>query len=191
MKHAAAVIALALAPVVALAAPSPQVSALRQEVAALKLDRALALTPEQARAALPLLESARASVDAWKARRAASEPALAAALSQAIADLKATGAVSARTEAALKAARGNPGELRAEVGPVARQVRALLTPAQREALRSFRPWGAAPEGTAWQDAAGEGQHGRGGMGGRAGMRLAIAATAISDPFLALVRARAG
>ncbi len=191
MKHVASVIALVLAPVVALAAPSPQVTALRQEVAALKLDRALSLTPEQARAALPLLESARARVDAWKARRAASEPALAAALSQAVADLKATGTVSSQTEAALRAARGNPGELRAEVAPLAQQVRALLTPAQRQALHSFQPWAAAPDGAAGQDAAGVGPQGRGGMGGRMGVRLAIAATAISDPFLALVRARAG
>ena len=73
-----------LVPAGTLAAPTDQVRALRQQVAALQLDHALNLTQQQAQALLPLLQDLQGKVAALKAQRAAAEPALVAALTQAV-----------------------------------------------------------------------------------------------------------
>ncbi len=97
----ALILAGLLVPAAALAAPADPLRDLRLEVAALQIDHALDLSPKQAQALLPVLEEARASAAALKARREAALPAVEAALRQAIADLKANGVVSAATVQAM------------------------------------------------------------------------------------------
>ncbi len=179
-----------LAPAATLAAPSAEVKALREEVAALQLDHALNLTQQQARALLPILQAARARVQAMQAQREAAQPAIAAALAQAVADLKATGVVAPTTVEALRAAGGGPGTLRQDLKGFLQQARALLTPEQLASLRTARLGAGmppAPEGPAGMMAGREGRPGR--MGGL--RRLAMLHTVVSDPFLSLVQARAG
>ncbi len=185
LRSRMALLALALVPAGALAAPTNQVRALRQEVAALQLDHALNLTRSQAQALLPLIRDAKAKVEALKAQREASQPAVAAALAQAVADLKAMGTVSEATLEALKAARGGAfGALRQDMGSFWQGARQILTPDQLQALKSarlgIRP--AAPAGAAWAD---------GGKDHRPGRRFRVMHALLSDPFVALVQARAG
>lgn len=179
-------LACALIPAGALAAPSDQVQALRQELAAVQLDHALNLTQQQAQALLPLLQGMKAKVEERKARWAASEPAVAAALAQAVADVKASGAVSDATLQALKSARGgSPGTLRQDMAALWQQARQVLTAEQLQALRSVRlgirpvP---SPADATWA---------RAGGGPHPGGRFRVMHTLLSDPFVALVQARAG
>jgi hypothetical protein len=160
------------------AAPDPQVMALRQQVAALQADHALALTQAQAQALLPVLQQGQTQLRTLEAQRDAARPALVAALQQAVADLKANGAISAATADALKAARpARPtgGDLRS----VWQQAQQILSPAQVQALT------AAKMGVS----DGAGPH----HGGQHGPRHAFRAmhVLLSDAFLALVQARAG
>ncbi len=176
--------ALMLLPAGALAAPTDQVRALRQEVAALQLDHALNLTQPQAQALLPLLRDAKSKVEALKVQREASQPAVAAALAQAVADLKATGTVSEATALAMKAARGGAfGALHQDMASFWQGARQVLTPEQIQALRSarlgIRP--AAP--AAGVTRAGGDRH--------PGRRFRVMHALLSDPFVALVQARAG
>ncbi len=186
LRKTMTLLACALVPAGALAAPSDQVHALRQELAALQLDHALNLTQQQAQALLPLLRGAKAKVEERKAQWAASEPAVAAALTQAIADVKASGAVSDATLQALQFARGgSPGTLRQDMASFRQQARQILTAEQLQALRSaklgIRP-GPSPAGATWA-------RGRGGP--HPGRRFRVVHTLLSDPFVALVQARAG
>lgn len=179
-------LACALVPAGALAAPSNQVQALRREIAALQLDHALDLTPQQAQALLPQLRDAKAKVDAFHSQRTATEPARVAALTQAVADLKANGSVSASTLDALQAARaGARGPLRDELRSFWQQAMQVLTADQLQALKSAKlglgparsPTEAGPMG-----APGHRHLGR---------RLLVLRTLLSDDFVSLVQARAG
>src|SRR5512142_2310412 len=131
-RHRALWLALVLAPAGALAAPSSQVQLLRQQVAALQLDRALNLTRQQAQALLPVIQEAAARRDAFEQQLAASEPARVAALTQAVADIKASGAISDSTAQALQAARGGSAasSLRDDMKSLWQRVRQVLTAAQ-------------------------------------------------------------
>ncbi len=182
MRRTLALLAsLVLVPLAARAAPN-EVRALQQQVAALQLDRALALTQQQARALLPLLQNARAELQAARAQRQASEPALAAALGQAVSDLQTNGAISDATAQAVNAARPSPGGLRADVRSAWQQARAILTPDQLQALRTVRL------GVPRADAAASSPR-----GGRPGFarRFRLARVVLSDAFVSLVQARAG
>src|SRR5512137_3202431 len=105
-RSAIAALLLATAPASARPlTPSPEVAALRAEIAALQIDRALALTPDQARALLPVLRQAAAQVQAFRAKVESPDPALVAALTRARDELRAGGAVSEGTEKAMRDAR--------------------------------------------------------------------------------------
>lgn len=178
-------LACTLVPAGALAAPTDQVQALRQEVAALQLDHALNLTQQQAQALLPLLQDAQAKVQELKAQRAASRPALVAALTQAVADVKADGTVSDATLQAVKAARGSPGTPRHDMASSWQRAKQILTAEQLQALESVK-LGIHPtsSSTDTDPARGGGDH-------RWARRFRMMHTLLSDPFVGLVQARAG
>ena len=170
-------------------APSPEVAALREEIAALQVDRALALSPEQARALLPVLRQAGAQVRAFRARLAAPDPALVAALTRARDELRAGGAVSEATEQAIRDAhRSGMAAQRGEGQALRRQALAILTPAQLQALKSVRlgPGPGFPGGPG-------GPGGDEGLAvaapGRGGRRLILLGVLTSDAFLSLLEAR--
>jgi hypothetical protein len=166
-------------------APSPEVAALRTEIAALQVDHVLALSPDQARALLPVLQQAAAQVQAFRARVEAANPALVAALTRARDELRAGGPVSPETAQAIRDARRSGMAPDRDAGKALRaQAVAILTPAQVQSLRSV-PLGAGPgfpDGKARMDGAGPGKGG--------GRRLLMLGVLTSDPFLALVAARA-
>jgi hypothetical protein len=166
----------------AFAAPDPTILALRQEIAALRIDHALNLTRDQAVALLPILRDAASQA---KARRDAFErakPALVAALTQARDELRSSGSISDSTRQALSAARGS---WKGDAPRLRTQLGQILTPDQLAALRAMRP-GAA-----------QAQPGDGATGGRARGRHGLARRFLayraltSEPFLALVQSRAG
>jgi len=178
------VLACALVPAGALAMPTSPTRALHQEIAALQVDHALNLTPQQAQSLLPLLTDVRAKLAAVKAERASAEPALTAALTQAVADLKASGAISPATAQAVQAARGNlPATLREDVRAFWQQAKPVLTADQLKALKVVK-LGVPPPSAAAATPRGHGH-------GRFARRLRIMHTFLSDEFLALVQARAG
>ncbi len=179
MRTKLMILAGVMLPLTAMAAPDPQLLALRQQVAALQLDHALALTQQQAQALLPLLQDAKAQATAMRNQRAASEPALATALAQAVADLKSTGTVSDSTAQAVNAARGTPGTLRQNLRSLWQQARQILTPDQLQALKTVRLGIAGPASSA---AGPRPSH-------RGFMRFRLAHVALSDAFIALVQAR--
>jgi hypothetical protein len=147
--------------------PPPEVVALRTEIAALELDRALALTPDQARSLLPLLQKGAVEAQAKRARLEQADPALLAALTRARDELRAGGPVSDASRQAIAAARkGEFGEAPVAFQDLRKQALAILTPAQVEALRTVR------------------------LGRDPGRRLAMARVLTSDAFLALVQDRA-
>ena len=194
MRSTPALAVLSLLPTLALAAPappSPQLEALREQVVALQVDRALGLSRQQAQALLPILQNARAQVQAFEAQRAAAEPAIKSALTQAVADLEANGVVSSSTVRAVNAARPSSQALRASLRSSWTEVQKVISPAQLAAVRETpmgisRDEGARAEPGA-PGAGGPGNHGRHGRG-KHGMFMHVA---LSDAFLALVQARAG
>jgi hypothetical protein len=163
-----------------------EVRALRQQIAALQLDHTLDLTRQQAQALLPLLQSAQAKVKAARDQRAASAPALTAALTQAVADLKSTGAISSSTAQAVQAARGGAaGTLRQDLRAFWQQARQILTADQLHALRSTR-LGVGPA-----MASDSSDHSTQGRGPHAfGERFRALHALLSDAFVSLVQARA-
>jgi hypothetical protein len=192
MTFRSAVAALLLAAALPAAArpfaPSPEVAALREEIAALQVDRALALTPEQARAILPVLQQAAAQVQAGRARAEAAQPALVAALTKARDELRAGGAIAPETEQAIRQARGAAWQgAKGEGQAIRKQVLAILTPAQVQALQSVR-LGAGP-GPGMPGPA-QGEPGAAGKGRGFLHRLVLVGVLTSDPFLSLVSARA-
>ncbi len=181
MKKAPWLLVAAFLPAAALAATNPETQGLRQQIAALQIDHALNLSQQQAQALLPLLQTAKAQVQAFQAQRTAAQPALDAALTQAVSDLKSTGTISASTAQAVEAARPSPQALRQDLRSTWQQVRQILTPAQLTALRSAQ-FG-IPRG---DDASGPHAGNHGGFARRFGMMRAV----LSDSFLSLVQARA-
>ena len=180
-------LACMLAPAAALAAPNDQVHQLRQQVAALQLDHALNLNQQQAKAMLPLLQDAKTKVAAMKAQRESAQPALVAALTQAVADLKANGTVSDSTVQAVQAARGgSPGVLRQDMKGFWQQAKQVLTADQSQALRTVKL------GIGMPVASSSGQDGgRGEAHRHFGKRFRVMHTLLSDAFVSLVQARAG
>ena len=182
--------AIALAPAIALAAPSSEIQSLRRQIAALQLDHALALTNQQAQALLPLVEEARAKVAAVKSQAAASEPAVVAALTQAVADLKANGAVSASTVQALQAARpGSLSTLRQDLRSLWSQAKQILTPDQLSAVKTVNLGVGQGANASAQGTNTDAQGGK--MGPRRFMRrMLVSRTLLSDEFFSLLQARA-
>jgi hypothetical protein len=174
--------------------PSPEVAALREEIGALQVDRALALTPEQARALLPVLRKAAEEAKALRARIETPDPALVAALTRARDELRAGGEISDATRQAVRdAQRAGMAGRRAGFQGLRKEALAVLTPAQVQALRNVR-LGAGP---GFPGAAGLGPDGDAPEGGRGraalpgGMRrLVMAQLLTSDAFLGLLGARA-
>lgn len=184
----AALLVLAATPALARPlAPAPEVQALREEIAALQVDRALALTPDQARALLPVLRETATQVQAFRARVESPDPALVAALTRARDELRAGGAVSEGTQAAVRDARRAGMAGRRGEGPALRQqALAILTPAQVEAMKTVQ-LGVGPR--FGRGPGGEGSPGAGPVRG-GGRRLMLLGVLTSDPFLSLVEARA-
>jgi hypothetical protein len=187
-RSAIAAILLAAAPASARPlTPSPEVAALRSEIAALQVDRALALTPDQARALLPVLRQAASQVQAFRARIESPDPALVAALTRARDELRAGGAISEGTQKAIRDARQSVMAAGRGEGQVLRkQALAILTPAQIESMKSVR-LGAGPMGAG--PGMPDGAPGRG-RGHSPWRRMVMARVVTSDAFLALVQARA-
>ena len=189
----AAILLLATAPASARPlAPSPEVAALRAEIAALQVDRALALTPDQARALLPVLRQAAAQVQAFRARVESPDPALVAALTRARDELRAGGTVSESTQEAMRDARqAGMASRRGEGQALRTQVLAILTPAQLQALKAVRLGiGPGPRGPGGPGGPDGDEAGPGAGPGRGGRRLVLLGVLTSDPFLSLVEARA-
>jgi hypothetical protein len=169
-------------------APSPEVAALRAEIAAIQVDRALALTPDQARALLPVLRQAAVQVQAFRTRIESPDPALVAALTRARDELRAGGNVSESTQEAMRDARqAGPAARHGEGQALRTQALAILTPAQLQALKAVRLGiGPGPRGPGGPG----GDAGSPGAGpGRGGRRLVLLGVLTSDPFLSLVEAR--
>jgi hypothetical protein len=189
----AALLLLAAAPAFARPlAPSPEVAALRGEIAALQVDRALALTPDQARALLPVLRQAATQVQAFRASIESPDPALVAALTRARDELRAGGAISDATLQALRDAhQARMGARRGEGQALRKQALAILTPSQLQALKTVR-LGPGP-GFSGQPGGPGGPGGDEGLPGagpaRGGRRLILLGVLTSDPFLSLVEAR--
>lgn len=181
MQKAPWLLVAAFLPAAALAATNPETQGLRQQIAALQIDHALNLSQQQAQAVLPLLQNAKAQVQAFEAQRAAAQPALDAALTQAVSDLKSTGTIAASTAKAVEAARPSMQTLRQDLRSTWQQVRQILTPAQLSALHSAQLGIPRSDGDS-------GSHVRDhpGFARRFGMMRAV----LSDSFLSLVQARA-
>ena len=171
-----------LLPLGAMAAPDSELSALRQQVVALQIDHAINLSQQQAKALLPLLESAKSEVEAYKASFAAAQPALTAALTQAVADLKASGQVSGATVQAVQQARPAPGTLHADLRSDWQQARQILTPDQIQALKATT-LGIPPAASSTAQP--------GSRHGHFARRFRLMHAVLSDAFIALVQARAG
>lgn len=118
-----------------------EVLALRQEIAAIKLDLALSLSAEQARAIHAIALQAQARKDAIEAEKKSREPLLIAAMTAARDDLKRDGKVSEATAQKLREARGKSDfrSIHEEFESMRAQVDALLTDEQREAFATFDP----------------------------------------------------
>gem|GEM_PF-1421462 len=118
-----------------------EIRALRQEIAALKLDKALNLTAEQAKTIQGIREKAlkrKAEIESEKKKR---EPNLIKAMTAVRDELKKTGTVSPEAERNLRLARGEIDfrELEKEFGALLAEVMGVLTDEQRAALASFDP----------------------------------------------------
>lgn len=118
-----------------------EVLALRQEIAAIKLDKLLDLTAAQASAILPLARQAQERKKVLDDEMKRREPALIAAMTAARDDLKRDGVVSEATAKKLRKARGKKDfrAIHEEFELMRAQVDAILTDAQREAFATFDP----------------------------------------------------
>lgn len=184
-----------------------EIAALQRDVAARKADKALALTRDQAKALLPLLEAAQKQHDAIEAARAAAAPDVLAALQRLDRELV-KGEASAESREALKAAREKarpPAEAREAFRALGDKLRTTLTMDQLQGLRAaLKPGGKAGKGGKAGDRPGRGRGrgpdgddddefgGPGGPGGPgAGMKMKRAMKVLASPtFVELVRARA-
>jgi hypothetical protein len=166
-------------PLSTFAAPNPQIMALRQQVAALQLDHALSLTQQQAQALLPLLQNGKAQLRAFQAQRQASQPALVAALTQAVSDLQSTGTISAATAQAVNSAGPSSATPGAGLRSVWQQVEQVFTAAQLQALSAVQLGVPHAASSPESKTAGVRRHFR--------MMHAL----LSDAFISLVQVRAG
>ncbi len=207
------VAALLLVPALAFAGPhghggpggpgedDPEIQKLHREIAAIKLDKTLSLTRDQAKALLPVLDKADALRKIVEAERAKQKPEVARALAAIRDDVRRDGVASEASKKALREARGkgfkeNRGELR-ELGE---QIRTILTEEQKEKLKEFDP---SPAGGLekmrkhrgkGEGKGGKGMHGGhggpGGPGGPGGGGRMLMQIALSPEFRDLVKARA-
>jgi hypothetical protein len=166
-------------PLSAFAAPDPQLMALRQQVAALQVDHALNLTQQQAQAMLPLLQNAKAKVQAFQAQRQAAQPALIAGLTQAVTDLKSSGSISPATTAAVNTARPTLSTTGAGLRSTWQQAKQVLTTEQLQALSAVQ-LGVPSDGTTPTPK----RHGF-------QRQFQMMHVLVSDSFISLVQARAG
>lgn len=118
-----------------------EVLALRQEIAAIKLDRLLDLTKDQAQAIHLLTLQAQARKDEIEREKKKREPLFIEAMTAARDDLKRDGKVSDATAQKLRDARGEMDvrALRDEFEQLRAQVDAILTDDQKAAFFSFDP----------------------------------------------------
>ena len=192
MKKLTLVLALVLVPASALAQSkslSPQVRKLRDEIAALKLDRTLNLTKDQARQLLPLLKETAALRDQLKSEQDKRQPEIVKALTAVRDDLVKTGVVSEASRKNLRLARGEGtmNDIRAKMRAIHEKTRAILNPDQKSRLRGYdhRPL---------DDINGEFEGGFGGEAspkvGRVARLKKILKVAASAEFIGLVEARA-
>jgi hypothetical protein len=169
---------LALLPLTALAAPSSDLAAMRQQVVALKIDHALNLNQAQAQALLPVLQAAAADLSA---QRTASQAARLAALTQARDELVAGGSVSAATQQALASARQTSRSgMKQSMQSLRQQVTSIISADQLAAVhQAFESATSAAGRNGWRGTKGAGRsHG-----------LFLRALT-SDAFLTLLKARA-
>jgi hypothetical protein len=196
MRYAHLAVILTLAPTLAMA-EDQNLEAIRLEIASLQVDHALNLTRDQAKALLPVLREGATHFQQVKQAREANKPALLAALTRARDELRSTGAISEGTRQAVRAARGD-GQFKAEhqkMRELKDRAMQILTPQQKEVLEQTQLGvgmgaGVGPEqmggfGGGEEIAKEEGHHGRGFM-----KHMIMARVVVSDPFLALVEARA-
>jgi len=185
--------ACALVPAGALAQSTTSPSAnpvrvLRQEMAALQIDHALNLTQQQAQTLLPLLQKAQTDVQTLKTQWTDAQPALVAALTQAVADLKANGTISASTAQAVEAARpATAGTVRQDLKAVWQQAKQVLTADQLQALRTVKIGIGQPEGEG-ADAGPNSTPGK--AHHHFGRRFRVMHILASNDFVSLVQARA-
>ena len=173
--HRVTAVLLAALPLAARADPASELRAIRQELVALELDRALDLSPDQARALLPILQSAAAD---QAARRATAQAALLSAMTRARDELRSEGAVSDRARQALATAREAAwGGVLLKAQALRQQVAQILRRDQvgvmRRALAEAQKTGRA----SWR------------KGTSASTQLVVRALT-SEAFLALLQARA-
>ncbi|HEY3446814.1 MAG TPA: hypothetical protein VGK67_10645 [Myxococcales bacterium] len=195
MKKFALLLALALIPALAVAQSktlSPEVRKLRDEIAALKLDRNLNLTKDQAKQLLPLLKETAALRDQLKSEQEKHQPEIVKALTAVRDDLVKTGVVSEANRMALQSARGEGtmNLIRTKMRAIHEKTRAILNPEQKARLRSFdhRPLDASNE---FEGGFGDGEQPKVGAGpGRAAKLKKILKVAASPEFIGLVEARA-
>lgn len=197
---------LALSLLVALALPgvslaqssqlSPEIKKLKDEIAAVKLDRTLNLTRDQSKALLPLLKEATALRAQLKAEQEKRRPEIVKALTGIRDDLVKAGVVSPDSRKALELARGEGmmNDLRAKVRSIHEKMRAVLNPEQRARLHEFDPR-PLEGGNEFEAGFGGGQDdkpGRGGPHGRpgGGKLQKMFRVATSPEFIALVETRA-
>lgn len=184
------------------AAASPEVRQLRQEIAALRLDRLLNLTPEQARTLAPVLREGLQLKEQIQAEEQKRQPAIAKALTAVRDDLRRDGTVSEASRDALRQAQRDPKlktqlmEARGKLKDIRQRIAAVLTPEQRQALRGFdaRPLagiGNCPDCPWDGQGPGRGKGRRGGkMGKGKGGGAAPLVFAMTPEFVSLVEARA-
>ncbi|MFN7132044.1 MAG: hypothetical protein ACK4N5_08170 [Myxococcales bacterium] len=178
---------LALVPLAAFAgAPEhadPDVQKVHREIAALKLDKSLNLSREQAQALLPILEQADRLKADMHAERKKQKPEILRAMEQAREELRRDGKVSPATRQAMRQARSGPGHdaLRDRAKELIKQAQTVLTPEQRQVVQTFNP----REGGADEAHAGP-RHGKQRRGGK-GLALKVA---LSPEFRELLKARA-
>ncbi|MGC4122549.1 MAG: hypothetical protein QM765_49835 [Myxococcales bacterium] len=194
MKKLALLLALALVPALALAQSktlSPEVRKLRNEIAALKLDRAMNLTKDQARQLLPLLRETAAVRDQLRAEQEKREPEIVKALAAVREDLVKTGVVSEANRKNLEQARGEVAmnDLRARMRSISEKMRTLLNPEQKARLSAYdhHP---VDEVREFEGGFGEADRPAKAGAGRGSKLKKILKVAASPEFIALVEARA-
>ncbi|MGI5863688.1 MAG: Spy/CpxP family protein refolding chaperone [Myxococcales bacterium] len=174
-----------------------EIDRVRHEIAAARLDKLLDLSPEQARALVPLIREAQQLKEKVRAEHDRRRPAITKALIQVRDDIRRDGVASEASAKALKEARAGLGtdKTRERMRELRDRVASILTPEQKQRLRQFDPRplaglgrdGSAREGS---DELGSGRsrrHKR--MGGKKGKRGPLMVV-LSPEFLVLAESRA-
>ncbi len=183
-------------------AADPEISQLRREIAAAKLDKLLDLSRSQAQQLLPILKEGQALVEQIRADREKRKPQILAALTQIRDDIRKNGVASEAAVAALKQARADTQmkDIHAKMRALREKARAVATQDQLSRLAQFDPHPAGePEGDLDGEAPGRGPGGpeghgpkmhHGGHMGEKRHHRAVMMTAVTPEFASLVQARA-